>query len=734
MPLPISLLNGALIVGAAAFAIPIIIHLFHKSRFQVVKWGAMHLLETVIRVNQRRIKLEQLILLLVRAALPALLALMMARPIWIGAQKLLGNAKTSTIVLLDNSYSMQASRAGQSNFSIARDEAGRVINNLQRGSEVQVVLMGEGGSTLEDAPTYDTARVAQEIGKLDAGFGAAEVPPALDFAAGIFNQMHESTRNVVVLTDFQRVSFEATEDALLGKKIEQLKKMAVAPSITFFDVGQDVRDNVAVDSLEFSKLMVGVGQKIQIRSNLRNYGDASYPDLRVYFRVDGKEKSVSQVSLQPHATAQVLFSQAFDTPGSHVVEVFADADPLKADNSYLASIPVRDKVPVILVNGDPSTEPLKGATDFAEIALQPFSAGKVEMADLISTKVIKPEDVNAKALSGAAVVILGNVRRLDDGQLHALEDFVKHGGGLLVFPGNRVDPAWYNGAFFGDSKGLLPLAIGELAGDPKENGPTTSITTEHFENAALDLFNDPRNGGFSDVAIKLWFKLKPAAAGNAAGAATAPVILAHLDSGDPFLVEKPYGDGRVIACSTALDAEWSNFPMRPAYLPLLQRLTVYLASNVYPPRNLDVGRPIVAFLPAASAGKKAAIVTPEGLSVEAPIVKRGERGVVEYAKTQRPGLYTLTAPGEPRIDYVVNASRRESDLARLSPQEIADFAKTHGVTVVHSGNEYRQIDQTQRYGREFWKPILWLLLILCFLELFLQQLFARSRGARPLPV
>ena len=116
-------LNAALLAGALALAIPILIHLFHKSRFEVVKWGAMHLLEAVIRTNQRRIRIEQLILLAIRCAIPVLLALAMARPVWQGAQKLLGEAKTSTVVLLDNSYSMAAGRAGLSNFSIARDEA-----------------------------------------------------------------------------------------------------------------------------------------------------------------------------------------------------------------------------------------------------------------------------------------------------------------------------------------------------------------------------------------------------------------------------------------------------------------------------------------------------------------------------------------------------------------------------------------------------------------------------------
>ena len=128
-------LNVALLGGSRAFAIPIIIHLFHKSRFKIVKWGAMHLLEAVIRTNQRRIRIEQWILLAIRCAIPALLALLMARPLWKGAQKLLGDAKTSTVVLLDNSYSMEAGRAGTSNCTLARDEAGRILSDLRPGSE-----------------------------------------------------------------------------------------------------------------------------------------------------------------------------------------------------------------------------------------------------------------------------------------------------------------------------------------------------------------------------------------------------------------------------------------------------------------------------------------------------------------------------------------------------------------------------------------------------------------------
>jgi hypothetical protein len=718
-------LNFALLGGLLALAIPIVIHLFHKSRFQIVTWGAMHLLESVLRTNQRRIRIEQLILLAIRCAIPAILALCMARPVWSGFQKLAGDAKTSTVILLDNSYSMAAGRAGTSNFALARDEAGRLLNELKLGSDAQIVLMGEGGAPLLDEPTYDLARLTQALGKIEAGFGAATVPSALDYAANVFGRMHEPNRQLIVMTDFQRVSFEASEDALLGQMLDRLKKLPVPPEITFWNIGSEVTDNVAIESLDFSRLMVGVGQKIQIRANLRNFGDANYQDLRVYFKIDGKEKSVSQMKLGSHEKGQLLFTHAFDTAGSHVVEVIADADTLKADNTFLASIPVRDKVPLLLVNGDPNNEPLKGETAFAEIALQPFSAARVESADLIKTAVIRADELNAKSLTGQSVAILANVRRLNDDQLRALEDFVKNGGGLLVFPGDRIEADWYNTVLFKEGKGLLPLAYGPLAGDLKEGSPATGVVSERYENPALELFNDPRNGSFSDAQIRRWFRMQERS--SAAGAPVA-ITLARLDSGDTFLAEKAFGEGRVISCAVPCDADWSNLPLRPFYLPLMQRLCVYLASTVFPSRNLDVGKPLVAFLASADAGKKARLTEPDGTPVEITIVKKGERGVVEFAQTQQPGLYTLTLPDGTLLDYVVNAGRRESDLAKLTGKEIADFAREHKVALVQNGAEFKQLDHTRRFGLEFWRALLWALLALIFAELFLQQRFARVRG------
>ncbi len=717
-------LNAVLLAGMAAVSIPVVIHLFHKSRFRVVPWGAMHLLEAVLRKNTRRLKLEQLILLLLRCAIPVFLAICMARPVITGLEPLLGNAKSSTVLVLDNSYSMEAGGPGRTNFQEARESARQIVDQQVQGSDVAVVQMAGGVASLLGEPTFDLDRVRGELSRARSGFGSAEVPQALDAARSQAAKMHHAHREIVVLSDFQKVSW-GEEGGLPGATrahlADELAKGPVKPTVTFFKVGREVTDNVSMEQPSFSRMILGVGQQLRIRAALKNHGDASYPDLRVVLKIDGKERTVAQTSLDPHLEGQVLFTHTFDTPGSHVVELLADADPLTADNGWLASIPVWDRVPVLLVSGDPNPEPLRGETDFIEIALRPYGAGKVELADLITTTTIEARDLDAKRLSEARVVLLANVPQLNEVQLKALDAFVREGGGLLIFPGNRINSAWYNTTLAADGRGLLPLPVASLAGSMNQAGTQSSIVSQHFEHSALEMFNDPKNGNLADAQIWLWYKMRAEGGRNADPSLS---VMARLETGDPFLVEKRYGEGRVIQCAIPCDADWSNLPMRPFYLPLMQQLVTYLASKVHPSRNVDVGKPLVAFLPVAEAGKKALLTDPDGKASEVVVSNRGTRGVVEFAQTQRLGLYVLDTPGGSRIHFVVNTDRRESDLRQLDEKELQAVAKSMGASVVTSWAEYRQMDQQRRYGQEVWQMLLVGVLVFIFLEMLLEQFFA----------
>lgn len=722
-------LNIILLGGIAAAAIPLIIHLLHRSRFRVVKWAAMQFLEIHQRTQRRRIRIEQLLLLIVRCLIPAVLALLMARPVLTGLRALLGATKTSTVILLDNSYSMEVGTKNRNTFTEARDTAGQLLRHLGRGSEVAIVLMGGVPAPLLAEPTFNTDRAARELALLQTGFGSANIPAALDLGLGLLGKMHEVQRELILISDFQKVSWSDRDDVERARLAGLLKKLPVMPTVTFIHPGREDRNNVSVQSLDFSRMLLGVGQKIQVRANLKNHGDVAYSDLRVYFRVDGTERAAAQIALGPNEAGQVLFTHTFETAGSHVIAVSADApDALKSDNTLLASVPVLEKLPVLIINGKPGREPLEGETDFLEIALRPFQNNlKGNLTDLITTRVIEAPQLDANALKDVRVVVLANVAQLQEHQTKALESFVRSGGGLLVFPGSRVDTTWWNRTLAAEDRGLLPYPLAALEGGLEDNAAHSTILMQHFDHPALQLFNDPRNGDLSTANIRLWYKLAISAATSAKTNTAVPFVLSRLSSGDPFLVEKSFGDGSVILCTVPCSAEWSNLPMRPFYLPLMQQLVTYLAAKFDPPRNVDIGRPLLAVLPAALGGKQVELTDPDGKKHKLDVGAEGGRALAHYEATRQPGLYILSLPDQTLVHFVVNTSRAESDLARLSNEEIANAAKPFEATLVKSWDEYRQLEQRRRYGRDFWRPLLWTLLGLLFLELWLAQRIGRIK-------
>ena len=717
-------LNVILLGGAAAFSIPLIIHILNKRKFKVVHWGAMHLLAPIMKKNNKRIQLEQLLLLLMRIAIPILLALCLARPVLTSMKAFQENEKLSTVFLLDNSFSMQDGTAAESNFTRAKGEVAKAMRDMRKGSDASVVLMGGQAGPLTDEPTTALDNVTKQLAGIAGNADPANVAGSLQQGVSELGRMAHAGREIVIMSDFQAGDWQDSEALTRRSAMDMISEMGVKPSVTLFQIEGGQRENACIQSIDVSALILGAGQPVSIRANLKNYGKTTYPDLMVFFKVDGEEKRTSQVTLGPGQEAQVLFSTVFEKPGDHTVEIMMDADALKADNSYVASFPVWDAVPVLLVDGDPAPD-LDAETGFLQIALQPFGSARASLNDLITSQVIQAQQLNENEMKDKRLVILANVEKLQKNQLEQLEKFVSDGGGLIVFPGDRIDVKWYNDAFFKNGKGLLGRQYTGFAGRGYEQAggvsETTRIVSEVYEHPAFAFFNDARNGKLSEPEFNTWLKMGFLGEGSE----NSGVRLARFDNGDLYALESTFGEGRVIQCAAPADADWGNLPTQPVYLPMMQRLVTYLASTVDPPRNLTAGRKLVAFLPAEMAEQDVAIKDPAGVDRVIKVKKEGARGVVEFEDTSAPGIYTVTDAERKQQFFAVNLDRGESDIEVLGEKEVALLAEEMEANLVKSYEEYTELDKERRFGVEIWKPILYALLALLFGELLFQQWIAR---------
>ncbi|MCA9086041.1 MAG: hypothetical protein KDA81_18415, partial [Planctomycetaceae bacterium] len=302
----------------------------------------------------------------------------------------------------------------------------------------------------------------------------------------------------------------------------------------------------------------------------------------------------------------------------------------------------------------------------------------------------------------------------------SLTEFVRSGGALIVFPGNRIDVDWYNQRLYSDGRGLLPGQLNEIQDRSKETDVPARIVSQRFEHPALQLFNEPSNGNLSSAEIRQWFRVSTSPGQKSMTAAS-------LNNGDPLLVQHEFGSGVVLLSAIPCDSDWSNLPMQPVFVPLMQQIVTTLASQALPPTNIRAGEPLLAAFPTEETDLPVALKLPDGRQTTVYTSSSGRFQTARYDATEHLGVYSLTAPDASVTHYVADTTRTESDLRFLNEEEIQSVVENCRAVTVHSAADYIEQDRLKRHGREIWKPVLAALLALMFLELILQQRFAKVR-------
>ncbi len=705
------LLNPWMLAGFAGVALPLIAHLLSKKKYDLVHWGAMQFLE-LGQETRRRVWLEDLWLLLLRMALIGWLAIALARP-WVSAAFLgdIGPQPNRDVVLiLDSSYSMAWEATSVTPQLAAARWAEKFLDSLRAGDTVAVIEAREQVRPLIEPGVRDLGRVRDLLKNLPPPTSSANMPEALAHAVKLLSRGQHPRREIIVLTDGQAHGWFAEDTGLWLRVDDLVQQSSIAPHIwvvNALQAGADQTEPIAerlnfhVERLQPTRELTVIGFPIRFQSKVRYSGGSAPATRQVHFEVDGQrlaDRSVT-VSLSPDGEANVEFSHRFDSLGSHLVRVALDADDLPTDNSSEAVIVVADAVPVLIVDGDPQTQPTQSETFFLRAAL---SAGGNETPwikpTIVSWNDWKPsfsepakrepgqeagkQNVNGKPgaveaprrneLDEFTVVLLANVPQLTESQLAALTDFANRGGGVGIALGGRVLKERYAASLFKDETGLLPVTLSEIEFEPadrREDG--VMIANASLDAPWLQRFRAERGAAFTTSRFNRWWKVvvagKDRAPENAVPvpvepvknvigesniAREPPVVLARLQTGAPYIVAGQFGRGQVMLLTAPLDAEWCSLPAKPDYVPFVHELLFQLASQ-RSNRNVAVGESLLAAAPNK--------IDPIDLVFEGP---DGEPHNPQFNEDETPKRLTLSDTTLPGV-YVLRR-KEPDDITRLT--------------------------------------------------------------------
>jgi hypothetical protein len=766
--------NPWLLMGLAGIALPVIAHLLSRRRFDVVAWGAMQFLNPS-RKTRRRLKLEELLLLLLRIGLITLIVLSAARP-WMPGGWLMGyrSAGSRTVVLvIDGSNSMSRSDGVSSVHQTAIRRATDFLQTLGSGDTVAVIDARDQPRAVIESPLRDHRAVEQQLRALPAPAGACAIQPALEKALAILGRSSASAREILVFSDRQGNSWRSTEDAEWARFDELIKLPAVRPRVWVVDASAQLstaRRNLAVGRLEVSREITVPGFPLRLRTIVRNDSDnaVSVP-VRLLLNNQPLAGELQTLSIPPRTETRVEFEHALRQEGSHLLSVEAELpdDAIAADNRSHAAVHVTRSLPVLLVNGTPSAIPAERDTFFAELAFASTDAGD----PWVSARVVDAAELRPDDLQKAAAVVFCNVSRLPPAVAAALPEFVSQGGGVLVACGSQTTPETF-AACFTQSGLLKPLTVLRNRQAPPQAADPVRVAPLSIQPGWLERFRSDPARSFLKTTFAEWTQIQitaaqPAASGMAIKPGQ-PVVLAQLTSGDPLALEVPVGDGTVIVLTAALDRSGSDLPTRSDFVPFLHEAVFRLASS-RSRLNVDCGDPLLvqhsALVEKSAAARADATATkppagstdatsgappadsdkpaaqpetataqsedppefrwtlPGGTEETTTATTEGSLWIGTFTDSLVPGIYssTLQAPELLTERLVVNYDHAEDQFVPLSPDDTARLATNDRVRFTESLTELTE----RMYGgesiTELWALLLTLFLLFLVLELLLTR-------------
>jgi hypothetical protein len=735
----------ALAAGGAILALgPVIIHLLNRRRFKILDWAAMRFLLESQRKNRRRLRIEELILLVIRVLVLLLAGFALAN-IRAGAVAMGPSAPVAHVFVLDDSLSMGQRVGADSIFQKATGHLAEFIRTLPGNDMVAILSASQPESTepfgkLTFAHDLQTEAFSQRLRALKPTDLRAKFPESLSAAGRLLSTQPDRTRRLYLVSDFRRseLASRAGTEAIRNA-FADLARHEV--ELTLLDYGLECKSNLVIEKVEMLDHVAVAGVKARFQAWVHNYGTEPADGANLTVQVGPVAlPAVDLGAVGAGETVGKPFAYTFPEAGSAAIEVSVTPGVLPAGDRSALAVNVRDALRVLIVDGAPdAARPQAAASYCLARAIDPTGAGDFAQ----KAEVVSADGVGDVRFDDYDLAILANVGTFpsavdDKGQVvyphvAALEKYVRAGGGCAIFVGDKVNLGFYNGVLYEGGSGLSPFPLS--APTPATPDPEKFVRLRPDSIAAepmLKIFTGRTEKFTRLVRFYVHMPAQEATAPALAEGAGPAQVLARFDDreGSPAISSRRLGAGSVIMFYSSADVKWTDWPKDLTFLPVVNDMVGSLARRESSAWTAPVGQKIRYVLPPALAEAPAlSLRTPaypeEDLLQLKPHLE-GKSEVVEYASPRWAGVYTLQATLPDKtvrtMLFTLTIDPAEGDLAKADESEIGRaVGQPHtyrGRMAVGGSSLAREVSQTA-----YWGVLIATVLALLALEIFLAQRF-----------
>ncbi len=695
------------IIGLLGVAVPIIIHLLYRKHRRQTDWAAMELLRKALVTRSGQVKIEDLLILLLRCLALALLALALMR-ITLDSKSVIGEERIGMVVAIDASYSMN--HGLNSRFADAVEKAREIFEGTAKeGDPVSIVLMSSRPEILLRSARYDPIQVKTILDELDgAGPNSLNLETNIELLDELVAELKTPGKEVFLITDSQEMDWAelppAAQDSL--ENLQENANVFVIPAV---NAGED---NLAIESLNYTFGSLRKSGEARFTALVRNTGRRDEKTAKVEFYVDDTLIERKQVgSLAAGESRPLEFTAQFEKAGNVSLRAELTNDDLADDNVRHAVARIRPGIQVLLLEGDiENAVGNRSGGYYAKVALSPRDSDDEE--GVVVNEIDPADFALEKRLKDYDVVVMNNVLTVSSSTATKLKRFVSEGGGLIVFAGDRVEASTYNQSLGAAGEGILPAELGEVSSSETEEGWTMEAAKSDHLLAQLTARYPEKL--LDAIRITKQIEATPIENGE---------VLITSQSGNPVLLSRSTGSGTVLLFTTSASKRWNNLPREPLYAILLQQAVTMLTSD--PDRlQLTVGSDASLPLTERAAGDFVDLLSP---GTEEPekirVIQNGDQLAAPVSLTKH-GIYEIKAEEDkPGVAIAANVNASESNVRVVESAALTNTLDPTGVKVLSREGSMSQAIEKERRGSELSHRLLLAALIVFILQSILARRF-----------
>ena len=671
-----SFLNPFFLLGLAALAAPVLVHLVRRTRARRVEFPALVFVRQVPQRTIRRRTLHNLLLLALRLLALLLVVIAFTRPFLSGGSAAKEtDAARASVILFDASLSMQWGE----HLTEARRRAEAIIGEAQDDEQLALVSFGK-RYEINNRFTADKNRTRAALAGLSAGLEGTDYEQALRGAEALFGELKTGgEKRIFLVSDFQAVGWNPAHATF---------KLSSDIRLIPIDVGgSDPSANVAITGVEARGVVYEQKYADRLVVHVSNFGEAAREHLSVDFQINDQTVEKREISLAARESKIVEFTGFNLTEGANRGIVRIGADEFPPDNQFYFTLRRESQAVALIVD-----TAVRGRSSSESLYLQ----SALETGDnLPFTFAIKSAGtVDPTELSSYSLVILNDAGSLSAALVESLGEFAAAGGHLIIATGPHTEAERFNQAFRHVAPALLEESV------QLERGDAVRVTDVRMDHPIFEIF---RGGGRLEAARVFGYRRSEPRENT--------TVLARFEDGSPALIEGRVGaKGRVLLFTSSLGTGWTDLPLTPLYLPLVQQMVRYLGEREAASWHA-LGQTFT--VAKEREGAPPAVDTPKGARLsENTQTPDGDLLVVG----REPGFYRLRYNTRPEFE-AVDTDGSEGDFERINLEEFIAGVTGSNAGAAEGLEAERRLSVEEIEARQrVWWPLLFVALLLFVAE------------------